>query len=79
MLVITDEKFRYALITTKVLTDSMYASMVMEDIAWLDLDRIRDAGRGATEQTEDLFMKVAGLRQKREEDVNCTGGIGADL
>ena len=78
MLVITDEKFRYALITTKVLTDSMYASMVMEDIAWLDLDRIRDAGRGATEQTEDPFMKIVGLRQKRE-DVLCTEGNGADL
>lgn len=76
MLVITDEKFRYALITTKVLTDSMYASMVMEDIAWLDLDRIRDAG--ATEQTEDSFMKVAGLGRK-QEDLQRTHSSGADL
>ncbi|KAM6502426.1 Mediator complex subunit MED14 domain containing protein [Amanita muscaria] len=43
VLVITDEKFRYALITTKVLTDSIYPTMVMEDIAWLDLDRIQKA------------------------------------
>ena len=77
MLVITDEKFRYALITTKVLTDSMYASMVMEDIAWLDLDRIGDVGRGAAKETEDPFTKVAGPRRKQEEDAQ--GMDGTDL
>jgi hypothetical protein len=50
--------------------------MVMEDIAWLDLDRIRDAG--ATEQTEDPFMKVAGLGRK-QEDLQRTHSSGADL
>ncbi|KAF9484518.1 MED14-domain-containing protein [Pholiota conissans] len=43
VLVITDERFKYALITTTVQTDSMYGNMVLEDIAWLDFDRIHDA------------------------------------
>ncbi|KAJ7690643.1 MED14-domain-containing protein [Mycena rosella] len=40
VLVITDEEFRYALITTRVLPGTMYGNLVMEDIAWLDFDRI---------------------------------------
>lgn len=44
VLVVTDERFQYALITTKTIEDSMYASMVLEDIAWLDFSRIHDAG-----------------------------------
>lgn len=40
VIVITDTQFRYALITTKVLAESVSANMVMEDIAWLDFDRI---------------------------------------
>lgn len=42
MLVVTDERFQYALITTRILTDSMYANMVLEDIAWLDVSRIHE-------------------------------------
>ncbi|KAK2467838.1 hypothetical protein APHAL10511_000133 [Amanita phalloides] len=59
VLVITDDRFRYALITTKVLTDSMYTSMVMEDIAWLDLDRIRDSGKAdqAEESLNDVILR----------------------
>ncbi|KAI6045803.1 mediator complex subunit MED14-domain-containing protein [Pisolithus marmoratus] len=41
VLVITEEDFRYALISVKVLTDSMFANMIMEDIGWLDVRRIR--------------------------------------
>ncbi|KAF7375946.1 Mediator of RNA polymerase II transcription subunit 14 [Mycena sanguinolenta] len=40
VLVITDKEFRYALITTAVLPGTMYGNLVMEDIAWLDFDRI---------------------------------------
>ncbi|KAJ7502829.1 mediator complex subunit MED14-domain-containing protein [Mycena galericulata] len=40
VLVINDEEFRYALITTRVLTGTMYGNLVMEDIAWLDFGRI---------------------------------------
>ncbi|KAI6128239.1 mediator complex subunit MED14-domain-containing protein [Pisolithus croceorrhizus] len=42
VLVITEEDFRYALISVKVLTDSMFANMIMEDIGWLDVRRIRE-------------------------------------
>jgi hypothetical protein len=57
----------------------MYASMVMEDIAWLDLDRIGDVGRRAFRETEDPFMKVAGQRRKQEEDAQGTDDSGSDL
>ncbi|KAJ7594646.1 mediator complex subunit MED14-domain-containing protein [Mycena floridula] len=40
VIVITDESFRYALITTQVLSETMYANMIMEDVAWLDFGRI---------------------------------------
>lgn len=43
VLVITDERFKFALITTKIIPGSMYASQALEDIAWLDFDRIHDA------------------------------------
>ncbi len=43
VLVVTAERFKYALITTKVQTESMYNNMTLEDIAWLDFDRIHDA------------------------------------
>jgi mediator of RNA polymerase II transcription subunit 14 len=42
VLVVTDERFQYALITTRILTESMYANMVLEDIAWLDVSRIHE-------------------------------------
>jgi len=42
VLVVTDERFQYALITTSVITEAMFGSMILEDIAWLDFDRIHD-------------------------------------
>jgi len=44
VIVVTDERFQYALITTTILTESMFGGMTLEDIAWLDFDRIRDNG-----------------------------------
>ncbi len=43
VIVITNERFKYALITTKTMERNLYVMMVLEDIAWLDFDRIRDA------------------------------------
>ncbi|KAJ7287402.1 mediator complex subunit MED14-domain-containing protein [Mycena rebaudengoi] len=40
VLVIDDEEFRYALINTSVLSGTMYGNIIMEDVAWLDFDRI---------------------------------------
>ncbi|KAH8108107.1 mediator complex subunit MED14-domain-containing protein [Cristinia sonorae] len=41
VIVITDEQFRFALILTKALGETMYTNLVMEDIAWIDVDRIQ--------------------------------------
>ncbi|EIM79913.1 MED14-domain-containing protein [Stereum hirsutum FP-91666 SS1] len=40
VLVVTDDDFRYALINVTIVPDSMYQSLVMEDIGWLDVARI---------------------------------------
>lgn len=40
VLVITDEDFRYALISVKVLENTMYNDMLMEDIGWIDVKRV---------------------------------------
>ncbi|KAG9309720.1 hypothetical protein JVU11DRAFT_10396 [Chiua virens] len=37
VLMIIEEYFRYALISVKVLSDSMYGNMIMEDIGWSDV------------------------------------------
>lgn len=47
VLVVTDTDFRYALISVKIVPDSMYQSLVMEDIGWLDVERICRRGREA--------------------------------
>ena len=52
VLVITDDEFRYALISVRVVTDSMYNNLVMEDIAWLDLARIHGADGAAPQVGE---------------------------
>jgi hypothetical protein len=44
VIVVTDDEFRYALISVNEVPESMYGSLVMEDIAWLDLRRIRGDG-----------------------------------
>ncbi|KAF9559893.1 MED14-domain-containing protein [Agrocybe pediades] len=41
VLVVAEERFRYALITTKTITTESYMTMSLEDIAWLDFSRIR--------------------------------------
>ena len=47
VLVVTETDFRYALISVKIVPDSMYQSLVMEDIGWLDVERICGRGREA--------------------------------
>lgn len=54
VLVITDTDFRFALISTKTLGDSMYTNLVMEDIAWLDVNRIH--GEVRTTDSLDAVM-----------------------
>lgn len=63
VLVITDEQFRYALITTRVLSESMFSHMVMEDIAWLNFDRIHE---------EDIVVSAypsqSGIGKRKRDD-----------
>jgi hypothetical protein len=51
VLVVTDTDFRYALISVRVVPEGIYQSLVMEDIGWLDVERI--CGRGREARTQD--------------------------
>ncbi|KAF9220121.1 MED14-domain-containing protein [Gyrodon lividus] len=68
VLVITEEAFRYALISVKVLPDSMFGAMIMEDICWLDVLRIRgEKGIGsAPEVVVEPQMADPQVGQKRK-------------
>ncbi|KAJ7782911.1 mediator complex subunit MED14-domain-containing protein [Mycena metata] len=59
VLVINDKEFRYALITTRVLTGTMYGNLVMEDIAWLDFDRIHGGDIAITAHSEQPSRSAA--------------------
>lgn len=50
VLVVTDTDFRYALISVRVVPEGIYQSLVMEDIGWLDVERICGRGREARAQ-----------------------------
>ncbi|KAG5652470.1 hypothetical protein H0H81_004878 [Sphagnurus paluster] len=67
VLVITDERFRYALITTRVLTESMFSNMVMEDIAWLDFERIHGEDVVISSHSSQSDMRI-GKRKRDYED-----------
>lgn len=56
VLVVTDTDFRYALISVKTVPDSMYQSLVMEDIGWLDVERI--CGRGREARVQDTSREA---------------------
>ena len=67
VLVITEEDFRYALISVKVLPDSMYGNMIMEDIGWLDVRRIRGE-KGPSDIVVGLHVEDPQVGQKRKRD-----------
>ena len=58
VLVVTDTDFRYALISVGIVPESIYQSLVMEDIGWLDVERICVRGREARGQNA---MRGAGF------------------
>ena len=62
VLVITDDHFRYALITTRLLSDSTLSDMVMEDIAWLDFSRIHSEEMSVTSHTAHPDFSVGAKR-----------------
>ncbi|KAH7889201.1 mediator complex subunit MED14-domain-containing protein [Phlebopus sp. FC_14] len=68
VLVITEEDFRYALISVKVLSDTMYGNMIMEDIGWLDVRRIRGDKTAGANVVVGAHMVDAQVGQKRKRD-----------
>lgn len=73
VLVITDDEFRFALISVEVLSETMYANLIMKDIGWLIVERIHGedivVGPAQAEQAE------VGSGQKRKREA---GGDGKD-
>lgn len=80
VLVITEEDFRYALISVKVLTDSMFANMIMEDIGWLDVRRIRgDRGVGSPGDIMiSPLISQAGQRRRRHVGASAQDVLSED-
>ncbi|KAG1744781.1 mediator complex subunit MED14-domain-containing protein [Suillus lakei] len=71
VLVLTDEEFRYALISTKTLSDTMFGNMIMEDIGWLDVRRIRGDGGAGSGMDEVVISSLSHeplVLQKRKRD-----------
>lgn len=66
VVVITDQDFRYALISAQIVPGTMYTEMLMGDIGWLDVSRIHGG---------DLVMphQVSGAGQGAD---SVTNGVG---
>lgn len=79
VLVVTDTDFRYALISVKIVPDSMYQSLVMEDIGWLDVERICGRGREARTQNaarEPGFGSPGVESSKLVPQIGCKRDVG---
>ena len=74
MLIVTDERFKFALIKTELVRVSLFPEMVFGDIAWVDYKRIREHSLGSTnpelastsaEQSffEGFSLDMQGLRE----------------
>ncbi|KAF8909892.1 MED14-domain-containing protein [Mucidula mucida] len=74
VVVVTNDKYKYALIETKIIPNSMYTSMVMDDVGWLDYSRIMG-------EQEELGKDDprAGMKRKRSVDVSAMEGKGYTL
>lgn len=66
VLVITDEDFRYALISVEVLPNTMFHNMVMKDIGWLDVRRVHGDEIVVTHRNSDNQDVAAGQKRKRD-------------
>ena len=68
VLVITDDDFRYALIHVTVRVDSPLTTLVMEDIGWLNVKRIRgESEYSITEETPALYSVPPLPRRKADQ------------
>ncbi|KAJ7209599.1 mediator complex subunit MED14-domain-containing protein [Mycena pura] len=59
VLVINDMEFRYAFISTEVVTGTMFGNLIMNEVAWLDVKRIH--GDDARENVEAVEVGQAGF------------------
>lgn len=66
VLVITEEDFRYALISVEVVRDSVLHDMVMKDIGWLDVRRVHGDEIVVKDHAVSVDPKVG---QKRKRDI----------
>ena len=68
VLVVTDDDFRYALIHVAVLMDSPLTTLVMEDIGWLNVKRIKgESEYSITEETSCLYPVPPFPRKKGDQ------------
>ena len=44
VLLVTEQEFRFALISVQIMQDSPTGNMIMQDIGWLDVQRIHSGG-----------------------------------
>ncbi|KAF7315273.1 Mediator of RNA polymerase II transcription subunit 14 [Mycena indigotica] len=63
VLVIDDIDFRYALISTEVELDSPFSNLLMRDVAWLDIDRLRGQPRISNASDAGFNLDVQLLRE----------------
>jgi hypothetical protein len=70
VLVIADDEFRYALISVEVLSETMYANLIMKDIGWLDIRRIHGENVVVPTQPEQPEARTG---QKRKRDIGDEG------
>ena len=73
VLVITDDDFRYALISVKILTDTMYTEMIMEDIGWIDVQRVH--GDQMSIRPHPEIDENVGIGQKRKRVAEHEMGV----
>ncbi len=65
VVVITEMEFRFALISTQVIPESLASNTIMEDIGWLDVRRIHNARASGDQGT------------KVEPSINGVGGFNS--
>src|SRR5277367_1881673 len=66
VIVITDDEFRYALISVNTQPNSTSGELIMEDIAWLDLRRIH--GGSKVEPASGESLEKAKLEPNQNND-----------
>lgn len=77
VLVVAEERFKYALITTKPIENASFTTMIMEDIAWLDFDRIREAAFPSSPQSTSRNVNKSEETGNQNLPVDRTEKVGS--